>query len=584
LNSEVRNWITGSLIESVRACLPRVDARTGRVRLPGLQYRHQHFSYALAWLYATRLPGNPFCGRKDVLDLAFKVGEYKFTYQTARGGFDEDDAKEQGDEWGGYFLLRTMEVLGKRAMGAARWGRWRRNLARYASCHGARPFFFSAPNHEAWKCLTLDLAGRILARPDLIRLADFGISQLLRYQLAPGFWDENRHHGPSMSYSYVMAEPLYMYWKATGRQDVRRALERLLDFMTLYALPDGSTSGALDGRVHYTPGRVSQAMTLTPRGRRLNELGWEFWTAPRGPRPAPAGRQTLSAEAAGGSAWTVDLLRFAGDGPSAPLAQESDGFLAEEHDGNFHALARRQGPWHLTLSGVFSDIPKESDNPYRLERQSRIDLWHERTGLVIGGGSVHRSVERHLANLFLDTDYFAAVEFGRVRGRFPDTVRATYYPRLAAVSSRADASVLELTFGHAQAAFALRPRSASELAVEVDLQSAGLRRAFAALPLVLFAGAEVRVDGKPLGERPAEQTPVRRRVEVSSSRRGAAWEVELPRGAAARLNAPFCPIGAQYDKKVRAHQGAFYRVALLAVELRTKGAALAGPLVVRIAK
>jgi hypothetical protein len=43
-------------------------------------------------------------------------------------------------------------------------------------------------------------------------------------------------------------------------------------------------------------------------------------------------------------------------------------------------------------------------------------------------------------------------------------------------------------------------------------------------------------------------------------------------------------MGAQFDKKVRAHQGAFYRVALLAVELRTKGPALAGPLVIRVAK
>jgi hypothetical protein len=234
------------------------------------------------------------------------------------------------------------------------------------------------------------------------------------------------------------------------------------------------------------------------------------------------------------------------------------------------------------LSGVFSDIPKESDNVFRLERQSRIDLWHERTGLLLGGGHTHRNLDRHFANLYLDTGYFAGVDFGLVKGRFPDTVRATYYPRLAAVASDGDASELALTFGHAQAGFRLRPLSKSEFAVEVEMESVGLRRAFAGLPLVIFGGAEVKVDGRPLGARSARQTPVRRRVEVAGSLRGAAWEVELPRGAVARLNAPFSPVGAQFDRKIKAHQQSAYQVALLAVELRTKGPALAGPIVVRV--
>jgi len=343
VNAAVRQQVVTRLIRLVETVIPRVNPRTGKVRLPGLAYRHQHFSYPLAWLCVTELAGNPFFGRKDLLELALKVGEFKFSYQTKAGGYDQDDAKEQGDEWQAYFLLRTMEVLGRERLGAARWRRWAKSLARYAACHGARPFFFSAPNHECWKMLTLDLAGRVLERPDLVRLADFGMTQLLRYQLAPGFWDENRHHGPSMSYNFVMAEPLHMYWKATGRADVRAALERLLAFMVRYALPDGSTSGALDGRVPYTLGRLSQAMTLTPAGRRLNQIFVERWLPPAEPAK-PAAREEPPPDAGAGAAWTIDLLRFAGDGQSQPLSQEADGYLVEEHDGNFHALARRQGP------------------------------------------------------------------------------------------------------------------------------------------------------------------------------------------------------------------------------------------------
>ncbi|HOX07475.1 MAG TPA: hypothetical protein PK280_13815 [Planctomycetota bacterium] len=582
MTPEMNSLISASLFETVRACMGAVDRRTGRVKLPGLAYRHQHLSYPLAWLYATKLPGNALYRSPEALELAMKVGEFKFTYQTARGGYDAEDAKEQGDEWQAYFLLRTMEVLGARTMGAARWKRWSRSLERYADCHGSRPFFFSAPNHEAWKALTLDLAGRILRRPDLVRMAAFGMSQLLRYQLAPGFWDENRHHGPSMSYNYVMADPLYMYWRATGREDVRAALERLIAFMGLYALPDGSTSGALDGRVAYSGGRVSPALTLTPRGRRLNELGWLNWIRPAQTSLGRGGGDVIPPDAASGAAWTTDLLRFAGHGRPEPLGQESDGFLAEEHDGNFHALARRQGPWHLALSGVFSDIPKETDNIFRLERQNRIDLWHERTGLILGGGHTHRNLDRHFANLYLDTGYFADVDFGLVTGRFPETVRATYYPRLADVSSRDESSVLELTFGHAQAEFALRPLSTAEMAVEVGMESVGLRRAFAGLPLVIAGGADVLVDGRPLAAGSGRQVPVRRRIEVAGSFRGASWEVELPRGASARVSPPFSSAGAHFDRKIRAHHRSLYEVALLALELRTKGRPLTGPVVVRV--
>ncbi|MGQ9660927.1 MAG: hypothetical protein ACUVWX_01140 [Kiritimatiellia bacterium] len=569
-------WLVG-VAEQI---LTRIDRKTGKVCLPGVQYRHQHVSYPLAWLYVTPFEGNTLFGRPEVLELALAAAEYKFTYQTERGGYDEDDEKEQGDEWQAYFLLRTVEVLGQERMGLSRWRKWCRSLTRYTDCHGARPFFFSAPNHECWKMLTLDLAGRILERPDLVQLADFGTTQLMRYQLAPGFWDENRHHGPSMSYNYVMAEPLYMYWLATRRQDVGAALRRLLKFTIRYALPDGSTSGAMDGRVPYTPGRLSQAMSSTACGRRLNHLAWENWVALQ--RGSEVDLDSLP-DAGSATAWTVDFLRFRRKrGAATPLGQESDGYFAEDHDGNFHALARRQGPWHLILSGTFSDIPKETDNVYRLERQNRIDLWHERTGLIVGGGSTHRRSDRHLANLFVDTDYFGVADFGLLRGRWPETVRAMYYPRLIAVGKDGEVSLLELIFGHATGTFRCQPASSSEFHIEPVLRCTCVRRAFAGIPIVIPRDTEILVDGqKPRFDRKG-QIPVRGIVEVLGSLRGARWEVRLPRGARAKLNRPLQPGYSQFSERIRLLHRQWYVVALLAVELPTDESRLSGPVVLRV--
>jgi len=574
---EVRKELRERFIRVAEHFIPRIDLDTGEVDMPGPNSRQIHVCYLLAWLHATECPGNKYYRNQDALKACFATAENRLANQTERGGFDEDDAKEQGNEWQSYFLVRTAEVLGPGLTGPERWGRWADSVARYVDCHGSRQFFYSAPNHDCWKCTGIYTAGKVYDRADWRELANFQMTQLLKYQLGPGYWDENRHHGPSMSYNHTMSAPLFLFWKMTGRKDVRAALERLLDFMIRYGCPDGSPGGALDGRMHARPGRLNTAMSLTPAGRRWNRLAWENWVL-----PAISAEKPVAGDAGSLSAWQLDYYRFAEDGPDEAVGPESDGHLALEHDGNFHALARRQGPWHVALSGIFSDIPKECDNVYRMTRQSRIDLWHEKAGLLIGGGSLHRSCEQQIANLFLDTDYFCDVDFGKISGRFEDTVRATFFPRFINVGTDGESSRLELTFAHAQGTFTLRPRSDAEFEIAFEMESVKLRRAFACLPVVAWQSAELKVDGEPLGPGSAEQVPVKKVVEVTASRRGPAWEIEVPAGVEARLNAPFTPIFAHRQTVRRMKEDEHFEVALLAVQLALDGPAMPGPFVVRV--
>jgi hypothetical protein len=572
---DIRNELRSQFVRVAEKVIPLIDLETGSVDLPGPTTRQIHVSYPLGWLYNNEFPGNKFYHSDDALKASIAAAEYRLQNQTERGGFDEDDEKEQGNEWQSYFLVRTAEVLGREVLGEERWQKWAHSVARYVDCHGSRQFFYSAPNHDAWKCAGILTASRVYERPEWEELAQFQMTQLLKYQLSPGFWDENRHHGPSMSYNHTMSTPLFLYWKMTGREDVKAAMLRLVDFAIRYGCPDGSPGGALDGRMHARSGRLNPAMSQTPEGRAWNQLAWENWVRPLMGEGVSGDQGTLAA-------WQLDYFRFAEDGEVGTAAPAVDGHLVEEHDANFHALARRQGPWHTTLSGIFSDIPKESDNVYRMTRQSRIDLWHEKTGMLIGGGSVHRSCEKQVANLFLDSDYFGDVEFGKVSGRFEDTVRATFFPRFINVAADGEASRLELTFAHAQGVFTLKPRSGDEFEISFDMESVKLRRAFACLPLVAWQGAEFLVDGKTLGSEPAEQTPVKRRVEVSRSRRGPSWEVVLPEGVEARLNAPFTTIFAHRQTVRRMKEDDYYEVGLLAVELATEGPALPGPVLIRV--
>ena len=75
---------------------------------------------------------------------------------------------------------------------------------------------------------------------------------------------------------------------------------------------------------------------------------------------------------------------------------------------------------------------------------------------------------------------------------------------------------------------------------------------------------------------------MKNKVRVRSSRRGPAWEVELPAGVDARLNAPFTPIFAHRQTVRRMGEQDCYEVALLAMSLNLDGPALPGPVTVRI--
>jgi hypothetical protein len=152
------------------------------------------------------------------------------------------------EEWRPFIVCRGLERLGDRLDGTLR-----REAAlairRFVEEELKQPFFFTAPNHEMWKLLVAALAGRVLKRPAWRKQAEFEILQLLRYQTPEGFWEEGRHHGPSMAYNFTMLTPLALLARELGHSAMLDSATRLARFMTTWMFPDGLRTAALDGRI-----------------------------------------------------------------------------------------------------------------------------------------------------------------------------------------------------------------------------------------------------------------------------------------------------------------------------------------------
>ena len=95
--------------------------------------------------------------------------------------------------------------------------------------------------------------------------------------------------------------------------------------------------------------------------------------------------------------------------------------MVESHTPQFEGLAARRGPWVVTLSGQRSEVPKIGPSVFRLQRQSRIELWHEKLWIVVGGGHNKCKQPVRLANAIVYAGFGnVGVDFGRIAPADPD--------------------------------------------------------------------------------------------------------------------------------------------------------------------
>ena len=179
----------------------------------------------------------------------------------------------------------------------------------------------------------------------------------------------------------------------------------------------------------------------------------------------------------------------------------------------FDGVLRRQGAWCVALSGQLSDVPKDALFIYRLERQNRIELWHERASVVVGGGHNLITAEHPLYNAWVDSGYggdrgetYAGMDQGEVGSMAMALRRAKYYARAASTGVAGAVSWLELDFAHAAVRFEIEP-AGDGVSIRCRFEQMGAKELRLALALVLWRRATCRVDGAELAGPHEQQEP-----------------------------------------------------------------------------
>jgi len=575
---------SGSVVEMVRfvdILRDEVDPQTGRVDVPDWSPRYQYPVAALAWLHANEHPDNPFHGDGGILKMCVAMTRHLVSQQDDRGRFDGGGGSYGYVEWPAYYMIRACEFLGG-ALDAETRSLVERSVERYLAGVLPRPFFHTSFNHEAWRSLDAVAAGQCFGRADWLEQGLYLARQLCRIQNPAGYWHEGPHHGPSASYNYVMLGPLAMISYRTGDAVVRAAADRLREFMLRFVFPDGTTPGSFDGRQSMRLAAGAVDFSRCPRGRRLNRLAAGVAEKlelrdPLGPHYAMSNWGAHSQPAA--AADRADYWSDDGGGEDVPLPQESDGYREVVEGDVFDGGVFRAHGWMAALSGYCSDVTRIGSSPYRLERNSRIDLWHPEFGIIVGGGSTGSAAKAPAANVHVVTGYGCGVDFGLVAEGDAWDRQGNYHPRAGRTEfpDGAGTGRLELHFGHGTCRFEVEPAGENSCAVRFRVDSRGLKAAYVQLPLVVVDGGAVSVGGATVAPAPdgapAVPVPEESAVELTSplAAPGKRASIVPPAGRECRLRPPVEPLRSYRGLSGAERYGPVFRIALLSAKLDAPG-------------
>jgi hypothetical protein len=383
--SETRRVLMQHLVAATEMHLERFDERTGRFITPptgpiapgaapedlGWCPINQDAIYALATLYTA--PDSPHRGSARLLDAACRAGDAirDFQYPDGQVEFLKADGSKWGPTymcWTNYAWLEAYALL-RDELGDERRQRWEKGLTLAHDGEAREISNGHVHNIPAWKGMSCVRAAQLFGRDDWRQAGESIIAHTVAAQAEGGYWPE--HGGPSTLYNLVYVHALGLYHIFTGDDSVLPALQAATEFHNAFTYPDGAVVETVDGRVKYHD-RVASfawpAFSLFPEGRSMVRHRLAGFDPRRDCESMQGGCLASS-------------LHHVQEGPEAPCALDEPGFVRPYRD---WAVVTRQGPWFACLS-AFACPPVNSR--WGQDRQNFVSLWHERAGLLIGGGN-----------------------------------------------------------------------------------------------------------------------------------------------------------------------------------------------------
>ena len=327
--------------------------------------QHAIFPLAAAW----NLEDSPCYRDESVLAAIVRGGDALIEAQDEAGMWTF--LKKDGSQWGQIYMpwtysrwIRAYQLVREGMDGEARV-RWDaaltlgfEGISRTCLSH-----VHNIPTHHA---MSLYCAGMVFERDDWMTQAREFIHEVVAAQSPFGWWTENV--GPVVSYNYVYSDAMGVYYSMSGDGRVLEALERAARFHANYTYPDGSAVETVDERNVYS----SEV--------RLGNPGFSLTAEGRG----YLARQHRLFVNAGGTFdvdYATNMLLYAGEGEIEETAAARE---AHTWAMGGDALIVSHTPWFLSLSAYCCPL---NENRFRQDRQNFVSVFHEATGLIVGGGN-----------------------------------------------------------------------------------------------------------------------------------------------------------------------------------------------------
>jgi hypothetical protein len=372
-NSDFRQMFWPVLEKAVPEILATQNQSTGRWGKGPVVITEQNPIFLLSVAWSQHYPGNKFYHDPKVLTAIIRGGDFLISQQKPDGQWVF--RTKDGSEWGDIYMPWTYSrwirafALIKEAMPADQRDKWAKGLQLGFSglakkgLHGDKHFIENIPGHDA---MAMWLAGKIFHRDDWTNAATSYLHKLIAAQDPGGFWTENL--GPVVNYNFVYMETLGAYYAMSHDPLALPALKRGVLFHANFTYPDGRRVETIDERNAYDseiemPG---PSFSFSALGRSYILQQYEL-------------KQSHHQEIGPDNA--AAFIMYAQDGPtgSTPASVDHQFIL-----GNNDAMVLRQKPWFICLSAYHTPV---YDDRWIQDRQNFLSIFHDSTGLIIGGGN-----------------------------------------------------------------------------------------------------------------------------------------------------------------------------------------------------
>jgi hypothetical protein len=298
------------------------------------------------------------------------------------------------------------------------------------------------PAHHA---MGLYCAGTLFDREAWKAQAREFLRKVAAAQSPHGWWPE--HQGPVVAYNFVYVDALGVYYSMSNDPEVLPALERAARYHASFTYPDGSAVETADGRNPYHA------------GVRLGNPGFAHSAPGRGYLAQQHGLFLQKEQRFDGD-YAANLLLYGAEGP---LEETVAGRARHVFRMGAEALTVRRHPWFFGLSAFVAPVPQ---NRWGQDRQNFVSIFHDRTGLIVGGGNT--KLQPLWSNFTVGETSLLKHRAGDEEPDFSPRQGLIHVPERAAYKADEDAPALTLYYGPEMCTVTLKPRGESEMTLTYE--------------------------------------------------------------------------------------------------------------------